>query len=282
MTTANITITGLLSRFKAKISLTLFLVLSEAILGLLFPLFIGWAINGLLEKSFTGIYLLVGLGTLSLIIGSGRRFYDTRAYSEIYTRVSEEMVTREQAKESSLSKISARASLLTEYVEFLENSMPMILESIIGVVGVLVIIFTLNLTVFWTSVGLLGLMVAIYLLSGKLNYRFNEGYNNAIEEEVNALASRDMHIIRKYFRTVTQWNIKLSDLETWNYAALWLGIIAVLAYTPIVVIGSGVVNYGLVFSTLMYVFQYTESLLMLPYFIQQIIRLQEISVRLQN
>ncbi len=282
MQTANITITSLVSRFKGKVSLTLLLVLAEAILGLLFPLFIGYAINDLLVEKFTGIYLLGGLGILSLIVGSGRRFYDTRIYSQIYIRISEEMVAKEQARESSLSKISARASLLTEFVEFLENSMPMILESIISVVGILVIIFTLNLTVFWASIGLFILMVVIYLLSGKLNYRFNEGYNNEIENQVTALTSQDLGIIRKHLKAVTIWNIKLSDLETWNYAAIWLGIIAVLLVTPLVVIGSGVINYGRVFSILMYVFQYTESLLMLPYFIQQIIRLQEISTRLQK
>ncbi len=151
-----------------------------------------------------------------------------------------------------------------------------------GVVGVLIIILGLNLTVFWTCIGLFVLMVAIYLLSGKLNYRFNEGYNNEIENQVTALTSQDLGIIHKHFKAITLWNIRLSDLETWNYAAIWLGIIAVLAYTPIVVIGSGAINYGLVFSILMYVFQYTESLLMLPFFIQQTIRLQEISVRLQN
>lgn len=282
MKTTNVSITGLLSRFKGKISFTLFLVLAESILSLLYPLFIGFAINGLLEKDLGGIYMLGGLGVLGLVVGSGRRFYDTRAYSDIYVKISDEMVTREQAKESSISKISARASLLTEFVEFLENSMPMILESIIGVLGVLIIIFTLNLSVFWASIGLFALMIAIYLLSGKANFRFNEKYNNEIENQVEALVSQDMGIIRKHFKAVTHWNIKLSDLETWNYAAIWLGIIGLLAYAPIVVIDSGIINYGLVFSILMYVFQYVESLLTLPFFIQQIIRLQEISLRLQT
>ena len=47
---------------------------------------------------------------------------------------------------------------------------------------------------------------------------------------------------------------------------IWLGIIALLVYAPIVVINSGITNYGLVFSTLMYVFQYVESVVMLLVF----------------
>lgn len=278
----DISIRRLIARFKGKVSLTLLLVLAESVLALLFPLFIGYAINGLLEQDFGGVYMLGGLGVTALVVGSGRRFYDTRAYANIYITISEEMVIREQDKGSSISKISARASLLTEFVEFLENVMPMILESIIGVLGVLAILFTLNRTVFWASIGLFALMMAIYLLSGKSSFRFNAGYNNEIENQVEALASQDMGIIRKHFKSVSRWNIKLSNLETWNYAAIWLGIIGLLIYAPIVVIDSGITNFGLVFSILMYVFQYVENLLTLPFFIQQIIRLQEITIRLRT
>jgi len=282
MENKNISITRLISRFRWKISLTLFLVLSESALALLFPLFIGFAINGLLEDSLQGIYQLAGLGVAALIVGSGRRFYDTRAYSDIYVKISDEVVAREQAEGRSISMISARASLLTEFVEFLENSMPMILESLIGVVGILIIIFGLYISVFWASIALLMLVFAVYWISAKANFRFNEGFNNQLEEQVNVLESRERGLIRRHFRTVADWNIKLSDLETWNYAAIWLGIIALLVYSPIAVIGSGVLNYGLIFSALMYVFQYVDNLVTLPFFIQQIIRLQEISTRLNS
>lgn len=278
----NYTIPGLVSRFRGKVLFTLFLVVTESLLDLLFPLFIGLAINGLLQQNYNGILYLAGLGILTLMVGSARRFFDTRAYSDIYITISEAMVLTEQQKESSISKISGRVSLLTEFIEFLENSMPMIVSSIIGILGVLIIIFTLNIAVFWACIGLLLLIIVIYLLSGKWNFRFNEKFNDEIENQVEALSTQDSGIIRKHFNMITHWNIKLSDLETWNYAVIWLGTIGVLVYAPVVVIGSGIENYGFVFSVLMYVFQYVESLISLPYFIQQIIRLQEISGRLQE
>jgi len=126
------------------------------------------------------------------------------------------------------------------------------------------------------------LMVVVYLLSGKWNFRFNKNYNDALENQVTALSTQDMGVIGNHFKAVMRWNIKLSDLETANYAAIWLGIIGLLVYAPVAVINGGVANYGLVFSILMYVFQYVESIVMLPYYIQQIIRLQEISGRLQD
>ncbi len=277
-----VSLKGLLTRFRWRIAFTLALVLLETALSLLFPLFIGFSINGLLQQSTTELIYLGVLGVLALIIGSGRRFYDTRAYAGIYTTISTEMVEREQQKNKPLSAIAARVTLLTEFVEFLENSFPMIVESLIGVVGVLLIILSLNTSVFFACLALLAVMIAVYLLSGKWNFRFNKRYNDELEKQVEVLSSQQLGMIERHFRAVMKWNIHLSDLETVNYAVIWTGIIAVLVYSPIAVIESGVINYGLVFSTLMYVFQYVESIVMLPLFIQQIIRLQEISTRLRE
>ena len=72
----------------------------------------------------------------------------------------------------------------------------------------------------------------------------------------------------------------MSDLETVSYIAIWTGVIALLVYAAIEVIEPGQTEYGFAFSAIIYVFQYVEALVALPLFIQQIIRLQEISGRL--
>ncbi|MEM7335957.1 MAG: ABC transporter six-transmembrane domain-containing protein [Chloroflexota bacterium] len=267
-------------RFKTKISITFLLVIAESILDLLFPLFIGFAINTLLQQNFDGVLALGGLGVLALLIGSGRRFYDTRAYANIYTALASEMVVQEQANKTAVSATAARATLLTELVEFLENSVPAIVTSLIGLVGILIIIFSLSQPVFWAALGLFGFMSLIYLLSGKKNYQLNQAYNDQLEKQWSVLNSQKMDSINTHFGRMMHWNIKLSDLETLNFSLIWLGIIGLLVYAPIVVIDSGVTNYGLVFSLLMYVFQYIESVVALPLFAQQLIRLQEISSRL--
>lgn len=277
-----ISLRQLFGRFKGRISFTLLLVLGEAGLELLFPLFIGFAINSVIDESYTGLLALALLGLLALLVGGGRRFYDTRAYAGIYTILSTEMVTREENKGSTVSAIAARSSLLTELVEFLENSMPAVLSSMIGLFGILIIIFTLDLAVFGACVALFLLMLAVYALSGKLNYRLNRGFNDALEKQVDVIASQDQRLIHNHFQTIMRWNIRLSDLETVNYVVIWLGIIGLLVFSPLSVVSGGVTNYGLILAILMYVFQYIESLVSLPLFIQQTIRLQEIMQRLEN
>ncbi len=271
-----------MAQFKWRISFTLGLVMIEALLAVLFPLFIGLAINDLLEQSYAGIFHLALLGLASLVVGSARRFYDTRIYSGIYCQIAPEMVDNELSKNSSTSKISARSGLLTEFVNFLEESMPEAIGALVSLLGILVIIATLNTHVFWACLGLLAFIVVIYLVTGQLNFTLNKQYNNQLEKQVEVIARKEPALISEHFRRLMTWNIKLSDLETVNYLLIWLGAIALFLYTPITVIAAGILKYGLVFSVLMYVLEYIQNIITLPLHIQQLIRLKEISNRLST
>ena len=280
--TGQLSFKSILLDAKWKISLTLALVVVESIIGIFFPLVIGLAINDLLEDSYVGITHLALLGVASLIIGSLRRFYDTRAYAGVYLKSVTQMVSHEQKQQREVSSISARANLMTEFVEFLENAMPDIVDSLIAVVGVLILIATLNVNVFWACIGLLTLMITMYLLTGKRNYALNKSFNDEFEKQVTVVTSKSKLTRQKHFRALMRWNIALSDLETFNYFVIWAGVIALFVYTPIQVIDDGVLNYGLVLSILMYVFDYIERLVVMPLHIQQTIRLHEISRRLST
>jgi len=278
----SITLKNIIFRFKWRISFTFCLVILESLLSILYPLLIGYAINDLLKGSYHGIMQLGLLGVCSLVVGSGRRFYDTRVYSAIYRQICPEMVAREYVKNSSISKIVARSSLLTEFVKFLENSMPEVIRSIVSLVGIIILIATLNLDVFYACLALFSLMMVVYTITGKFNYKLNEKYNNQLERQVQILESKDISHIKNYYQVLMKWNVQLSDLETINFIILWIGIIALFLFTPIAVIGSGVLEYGLIFSILMYVFEYIDSVISFPLYIQQLIRLHEISTRLSE
>ena len=196
--------------------------------------------------------------------------------------IAPEMVEREQKKDSSVSKIIARTSLLDEIVQFLEWSVPAVVGAAVYLIATLVIIAGLNLNVFYASLLVLLLTFIVYVMTGKINFKLNENYNDQLEKEVNALKSRDHSLIKNYYKTLMQWNIKLADLGTFNYLIVMLGTTALLVYTPIAVIKDGVEYYGLVFSAVLYVFEFIAALIELPDHIQQIVRLNEISSRLSE
>lgn len=275
-----ISLGSLFFRFRWRISLTLTLVVVESLLEVLYPLLIGYAINDLLVGRYDGLIHLALLGLTSVLIGSARRYYDTRIYSGVYRQVAVEMVEREQAASISLSRMTAHANLLTELVDFLEDTMPELIGALVVVVGILAVTAELSLPVLLGCIALFLVVFLVYAITAGRNYRLNAGYNNQFEEMVDAIASKSRDRLTDHFRRLVQWNVRISDIETLNYAVFWIGAVALLLFTPYSAVSAGVLEYGLVFSLLLYVFEFTEWLSDLPLHMQQVIRLQEISKRL--
>lgn len=271
-------------RFSLRIGFTMMLVILESLLDILYPLFIGWAVNDLISGEFQGLYMLAGLGFTSLLLGSARRFYDTRIYSGIYREVASDMVEQGRNRGLSVSKLSARCDLMTELVEFFEQSMPGIVVSIIGLVGTLIVITSLNSQVSVACLALLIVMLLTWWATGSSQYKFHENYNQILEQRVDALGQKGMFAIRTHFMDLMRWNIKLSDLETVNFAILWLGVVGLLIATPLLTINTheGQPEVGTILSLLIYVFEFSDKVVTLPLYIQQLIRLSEISQRLNS
>lgn len=274
----------LAKRYPGRILFTLLLVIVESLLGILFPLFIGWAVNGLVSKQFDGVMYLAVLGIASLVIGAARRFYDTRIYSSIYTDITSKLVFSGREKGLSVSKLTARSDLLTELVEFFEQSVPEIVFSLVGVVGILIVILSLNMQVFLVCLALLLVMSIVYWLTGNKQYLYHQRFNHVLEGRVDTLTNGTVSGVRAHFTNLMRWNIKLSDMETFNFSIIWLGAIGLFVAAPLLIVGASDVTpeVGTILAILIYVFDYSERVVGLPIYIQQLIRLREISNRLNN
>ena len=267
----------LLKRFAGRIALTLLLIVLESAGWILFPLVIGRAIDGVLADSWQGLYELAVLGIAAMAIAILRRIVDSRAYARIYAKLGEELVAGQS--ESSTSTMTARLGMLREIVEFLENSLPELITSVLQLAGVILILSTLNLPIFGGCVVVIGVTVAIYVLTGRLTTRFNRSYNDQYEQQVDAVESGDAARVGRHIRDMMRWNIKLSDLEAANFGIIWLLMIALLVFSIGAAAGD-IVEYGKVFAIVMYVFQFMEAVMSLPLYYQQWLRLREISGRL--
>ncbi len=271
----------LIKRFFGKITLTWGLVIVEAATLVAMPMVIGHAIDNLIKESMTGIYQLGGLCIILLITGAIRRFYDTRAYAGIYTEISDEITTRENRKNSSISKLSARVHLFSEFIEFLENSIPDILHQFVGLAGTLAIIFFINIKIFIACILAIVAITLIYMLSSGKIFTLNQKGNDEIEKQVEILKTRDSRKIHNHFHNLMKWQIKLSDLETLNFSGVWLLLAAIMVFTILDITG-GATTFGTTLSVVMYVFNFIESVLGFPFHYQQMIRLKEISYRLSS
>ncbi len=254
------------------------LVLLEAGLALLFPLFIGRAIDDAIGDSYQGGTFLLILGLAALLIGALRRFYDSRFYAKIYQRYGSQIISKMDNENSSLK--TARLSMIREVVSFLEFTFPEITSSLIGLVGVVLIIVSLNLKVFLACLVVSLLIAILYWISSQRTILYNKSYNDELEKQVDIIDQKDQKGLDLHLARLMKWNIKLSDLETLNFSVSWLFLMLFLVLTIILAVDQTTVEYGAIFALVMYAFQYMESVISLPLFYQQWLRLQEIRERL--
>ena len=268
---------ALLRRFAGRFALTLTLVVLEAAAWTLFPLALGRAIDAALGDTRRGFYELAGLGIVAMAIAIARRVVDSRAYARIYARLGEDLVLRESG--GSTSTLAARLGMLREIVEFFENSLPNLINSSVGLGGTLLILSALNPAIALGCLGVGAVTAAIYALTGRLTTRFNRGLNDEHERQVDAVSSGDPERVGRHLRDLMRWNIRLSDLEAANFGVVWLFMVGLLVFS-VSAAAEATTEYGNVFAVVMYVFQFGDSVILLPFFYQQWLRLREISGRI--
>jgi len=271
-------LTALLRKYRLKLGFTLLLIVTEALLSLLFPLFIGYAVDNAIQGSYAGAIQLGLLGLATLVIGVGRRVFDSRLYAKVYTDVGTTVLSATPKDSSSVK--SARLGMLRELVEFLENTLPELIGTVIGLIGVVALLATLNLTVFYGSLAVTGIIFLIYAVTSRKTVRFNRASNDEFEKQVEVISSNHESELRTHLQRMMKWNIRLSDLEAVNFSLSWFVLLSFLVASIVVSITSGIVTYGALFALIMYVFHYLENVVNLPFFYQNGLRLREIWGRL--
>ncbi len=275
-----VTIRSVLLQFKWKLIFIFLLILLESAMELLLPLFIGFAIDDALNGTYIGAIQLGVLGSFIILIGGGRRFFDSRIYAKIYRRLGSATLLNIEKDRTSVK--SARLGMVNEIVEFFENSFPLLVSTLIGMIGVVIIIASLNLNVF--VVGLIAsfMVFLIYFLTSNRTTYLNSAFNNEFEKQVDVIAINDNSSLATHLKKLMKWNIKLSDLEVFNFSMSWLILMTFLVLSIVFSVSSGNVAYGTLFSLIIYVFQYMESVIALPAFYQNWLRLKEIKQRLEH
>ncbi|MEM6631968.1 MAG: ABC transporter six-transmembrane domain-containing protein [Bacteroidota bacterium] len=263
-----------------KLCFTLFLLLIEAGIAMLFPLFIGYAIDHVINGSYVGVIQLGFLGFASLIVGVGRRVFDSRLYAQMYQTMGVRAISNMKDAQPSIK--SARLGMIREWVEFMENSLPELIHAVLGLFGVILIIATLNLWVFYASLIVSLVIFLVYGLTRKKTMRLNKSSNDEWEKQVDILNRNDKHALSLHLKEMMKWNVRLSDLEAGNFSISWIILISFLLVSIHIGVGNGMVKYGALFSLIMYIFQYMENVANLPLFYQNWLRLKEIKGRIES
>jgi ABC-type bacteriocin/lantibiotic exporter with double-glycine peptidase domain len=267
--------------FRGRILITFGFLTLENGIEVATPLLVGLAIDGLISGRQTELWILAAILILSTLIGTARRFYDTRAYADIHVQLASEAMEKGWHEGLSLSAQNTRSELLREMVDFFEQEVPETYRSLTKIIGSFVLLWffapLLNLLVLGSAL----LIIAIYAFSAPRIFRLNQGLNNQWERQVAILQRQELKRTATHFRAMARWKIRLSDLEAISYGGIALILITLVLATLVIITADGISSTGTVFAVLVYVLDISEGAWQLPSVFQKFVRLREIAQRMK-
>lgn len=267
--------------FRGRIAFTYALTVVEDLLELSYPWVTGLAINGLLAADYRMIAPVMIAWVLHTAIGCGRQMYDTRLYTEVYNGIVIDTVLRQRQTGIEPTRVAARSSMSREFVTFFEKDMPVVLNSLVSILGSAAILFHYDR-------GIGAIAALLFLPVAIINRRhmrrtllLNEGLNNQLEHEVRVIEGAEAGEVARHFEAVRAWRVKLSDADALNWTAIeglsifgFLLVLIRVTYVPDA-------DVGTIFAIFVYVWRLMEKLDLMPQLVQQLMRLKDIRRRIE-
>jgi ABC-type multidrug transport system fused ATPase/permease subunit len=264
-----------------SITLTYLLTFLENLFELFYPLAIGFAIDQMLKQNYYSLLPFLTVWTVHVATALGRRVYDTKTFTRIYSNFATNLVLEQQAQGASTAKIAARSMLSREFVEFFECDVPLLITSLFSFFGALVMLFIYDWPIGLCSLTLLVPLVLINQRYAKKSQALHQHLNDQLEQEVEILTNPQRESLQLHYRQLAKWRVRLSNAEAGNYGLMELFTIVLFAVVLIRTVQLPQIQAGTIYAVISYLWNFLRSLDGIPLLVQQFSRLQDIGTRMQ-
>lgn len=264
-----------------RIGFTYLLTAVENIVELLYPLAIGFAINGLLIKQASALWPLAALWFGHIVLAAARQLYDTRLFAPLYAGLAVDMASAQRGAGQSAGEVTARVDMAHDYVEFFETDVPRLGAVAISLIGGVALLTSFDLLAGAIVAALLLPVAAINLWLARHSYRLNRSINDQQELQVDVIALAGLRPLKRHFGRIARWRIHLSnaDAASWTLAeTITLGAVLLVLWR---LAGLPDATAGGIFAGVAYLLQVIDSLDHAPDATQQISRLVDIRRRMR-
>lgn len=280
LTGRHLTIATLLRVFRRPVSLTWTMVLFETSLLALIPLFIGFAIDGLLAGTVRELWHLGGAMAALIVIGVVRRIYDTRVYGTVRVELSKAQAAR--AADLPVSALNARLGMGRELVGFMEHTLPEAMAAGVQLSIALIVLFAFSPVLGLASGAAAIAIAAIYALFHRRFYRLNGALNQQTEQQVSILEKRRARPMLAHLMRLRRLEVRLSDTEAVLYGTIFIVLSGLILLNLWYATTELSMTAGTIFSVISYSWEFVESALAMPITLQNWSRLSEITRRLNT
>ncbi|WP_145561326.1 ABC transporter six-transmembrane domain-containing protein [Yersinia bercovieri] len=276
------TLRQLLSLHGKKLVWTFSLVLAENILLVTYPLFAGFAINAMIQGNLLTalVYALVVLGMWG--VGAARRSVDTRTFSRIYAKLAVPVILSQRSNQQVHSTIAARVALSREFVDFFETHLPVLLTTIISIVGAALMLMVLEPLVGVGAVVMLAVFSACLPRFARINNALYFRLNNRLEKEVGFVGVAKEYTLSRHYMMMARLRIRLSDREAWGYMAIGIASAILFGTAIIILTGRVGLDAGHIYSVMTYLWMFAMSLDDAPQLVDQYSKLKDIGKRVNT
>lgn len=268
----------LLRHFPGRIALTWVMTLVETALLALVPLFIGFAIDGLLAGGLQELWTLTGLFGALIAVAVVRRVYDTRVYGTIRVEFGKAQVAR--GSDLPVSTLNARLGMGRELVEFLEETLPMVMTGVVQLLIALLVLFSYAPVLAGASVLAALAVLASYVLFHRPFFRLNAALNAQTEKQVSVLEQRSSRPALAHFMRLRRSEVRISDTEAALYGLVFVFLLAAILFNLWHATTALAVSAGAIFAIISYSWDFVDGTLTLPMTLQSWTRIVEIKRRL--
>lgn len=276
------TLKRLASRHRKKLFLTFLLVMAENITWLLYPFLAGISINAILSGQVLNA-VLYGLMVLFIwCLGAVRRSVDTRTFARIYAVLAVSVVMAQRKNNLDHSTVAARVALSREFVDFFELHLPVLITSLVSIIGAAVMLLIIE-----PRAGIVCLIILAFLacfLPGfaRKNEALYSRFNNRLEKEVDFVSKATTLSLKRHYSTLARLHIRLSDREAVGYLSIGVLVAMLFSLTIIWMTQSAGIGAGHIYSVMTYMWMFATSLDDGPQLLEKYSQLKDIGKRVNT
>lgn len=276
----DLTLATLLRLFPGRIGLTWAMTLGETALLALVPLFIGFAIDGVLGGSLREFWHLAAVFAVLIAVSVLRRIYDTRLYGTIRVAFGHTQVAR--GADLPISTLNAQIGMGRELVEFLEETLPMVMTGVVQLLIAILILFSYApILAAAAGIAALGVLV-IYALFHRTFFNLNGALNTQTEKQVGVLELRSARPALAFFKRLRRQEVWISDAEAVLYGLVFVVLLIAILFNLWHATAVLAVSTGAIFAIVSYSWDFVDGTLTLPVTLQSWTRVSEIMRRLNR
>jgi hypothetical protein len=275
-----LTVLALLRAFRWRITLTWLLILCETALTALVPLFIGFAIDGLLASDTEALFQLIAVLTVLIVVSVIRRAYDTRVFGTVRVEMGKAQATR--AANLPISTLNARLGMGRELADFLEADLPLAMTSFVQLIISLIVLYIFDPMLALAGASSVAIMLVIYSLSHARFYRLNGQLNQQTEQQVGILETRKPQRLMTHLTRLRGIEVRISDTESIIYGGIFVVLLGLVVFNLWYATANLSITSGTIFSIVTYSWELVDAALAFPMALQGWSRLSEIMQRINQ